>query len=51
MSTQDPEDDMSRRWQDDIVKQEGTTCSRTALDTRQWKALMEGYILQWMDNA
>ena len=40
----------SRRWQDDIMKKEGTTWSRTALDTQQWTALMEGYSLQWMDK-
>ena len=24
---------------------------RKATDKRQWKTLMEGYILQWMDKA
>ena len=48
----DPDDNWSsRRWQDDIVKQEGTVWSRTALDRRQWKALIDGYILQWMVKA
>ena len=40
----------SRRWQDDIAKKEGTTWNRK-VDRRQWKALMEGSILQWMDKA
>ena len=47
----DQEDDQSRRWQDDTAKKDGTTWNRTALDRQHWKALMEGYILQWMDNA
>ena len=34
-----------------MVKKEGTTWSRTVLDRQQWKALMEGYIVQWMDSA
>ena len=38
----------SRRWQDDI---EGITCIRKAIDRRQWKALVEGYFLQWTDKA
>ena len=33
-----------------MTKKEGTTWNRKALDRGQWKALMEGYILQWMDN-
>ena len=42
----------NRRWQDDIAKKEGTTWSRNkSLDGQQWKALMEGYILQQMDTA
>ena len=41
----------SRRWQDDITRKEGTTWNRKATDRRQWKTLMEGYILQWMDKA
>ena len=41
----------SRRWQDDITEKEGTTWIRKATDRRRWKALMEGYILQWMDKA
>ena len=41
----------SRRWQDDITEKEGTTWLRKATDRRQWKTLMEGYILQWMDKA
>ena len=32
--------------QDDIAQKEGTTWNRKAIDTRQWKALMEGCILQ-----
>ena len=39
------------RWRDDITKIGGTTWSRAAADRRGWKALSEGYILQWMDNA
>ena len=30
---------------------EGTTWKRKATDRRQWKTLVEGYILQWMDKA
>ena len=41
----------SRRWQDDTAKKERSTWNRKALHRRQWKALMEGYILQWMDKA
>ena len=52
----------SRRWQDDIVKKEGSTWGRKALDRRQGGggrgALMDwgggeegGYKLQWMDSA
>ena len=41
----------SRRWQDDITEKEGPTWIRKATDRRQWKTLMEGYILQWMDKA
>ena len=41
----------SRRWQDDITRKEGTTWSREATGRRQWKTLMEGYILQRMDKA
>ena len=41
----------SRRWQDDITEKEETTWIRKATDRRQWKTLMEGYILQWMDKA
>ena len=40
-----------RRWQDDITEKEGTTWIRKATDRGQWKTLMEGYILQWMDKA
>ena len=40
-----------RRWQDDITRKKGTTWIRKATDRRQWKTLMEGYILQWMDKA
>ena len=41
----------SRRWQDDIARKEGTTWNMKATDRGQWEALMEGYILQWMDKA
>ena len=41
----------SRRRQDGITREEGTTWNTKAIDRRQWKALMEGYILQWMDKA
>ena len=41
----------STRWQDDITRKGGTTWNRKATGRRQWKALMEGYILQWMDKA
>ena len=41
----------SRRWQDDITKKEGTTWNRNATDRRQYKTLMEGYILQSMEKA
>ena len=41
----------SRRWQDDITEKEETTWIRKATDRRQWKTLMEGYTLQWMDKA
>ena len=39
------------RLQDDITEKEGTTWIRKATDIRQWKTLMEGYILPWMDNC
>ena len=35
----------SRRWQDDITREEGTTWTRKGKDRRQWKTLMEGCIL------
>ena len=41
----------SRRWQGDITRKEGTTWSTKTTDRRQWKTLMEGYILQWTDKA
>ena len=41
----------SRRWQDDIAEKEGTTWIRKASDRLQWKTLMEGYILQWVNKA
>ena len=34
-----------------LAKKEGTTWNRKATDRGQWKALREGYILQWMDKA
>ena len=40
-----------RRWQDDTTRKEGSTWNRKAADIRQWKVLMEVYILQWMDKA
>ena len=40
-----------RRWQDGITWKEGTTWNRETTDRRQWKALMEGYILEWTDKA
>ena len=40
----------SRRWQDDIIK-EGTTRNRKATERKQWKTLVEGYLLTWMDKA
>ena len=41
----------SRRWQDDITRKEGTTWTRQATHRGQWKTLMEGYILPWMDRS
>ena len=41
----------SRRWQDDTARKEGATWNRKATGKRQWKALMEGCILQWMNKA
>ena len=41
----------NRRWQDDITRKEGTSWNRKATDRGQWEALVEGYILQWMDKA
>ena len=35
------------RSQDDIARKGGTTWSRKTTDRGQWKALMEGDILQW----
>ena len=40
-----------RRWQDNITEKEGTTWNSKAADRRQWKTLVEGYILQWMDKT
>ena len=40
----------SRIWHGDTAK-EGTAWNRKAIDRRQWKSLIEGYILQWMDKA
>ena len=34
-----------------MAKKAGTAWNRTALDRQQWKALMEGYIQQWMDKT
>ena len=39
----------SRGWQDDTARKEGATWNRKANDRGQWKALMESYILQWMN--
>ena len=41
----------TRRWRDDITRKEGTTWNRKATDRRQWRTLMEVYILQWMDKV
>ena len=41
----------SRSCQDDIAKKEGTIWKWKALGKRHWKALMKGYILQWLDKA
>ena len=41
----------NRTWQYDITRKEGTTWIRRVIDRGQWKALMEGYFLQWMDKA
>ena len=41
----------SRRWQDDITGKEKTNWIRKATDRRQWKTLMEGYILHRMDKV
>ena len=41
----------NRRWRDDITKREGTTWNRKAWDRKQWKALVEGYIMQWVGEA
>ena len=40
-----------RRWQDDIAKEERTIWNRKATDKKQWKALVEGCTLKWMDKA
>ena len=37
--------------EDGKTKKEGTNWNKKALGRRQWKALMEGYILQPMDKA
>ena len=34
-----------------LTEEEGTTWIRKTTDRRQWKTLMEGYIMQWMDKA
>ena len=34
-----------------VTRKEGTTWNRKATARRQWKTLMEGYILQWIDKA
>ena len=41
----------SRRWQDDMTRKKRTTWYRKATDRRQWKVLMEVYILQRMVKA
>ena len=33
------------------MEKEETIWNRRALDRRQWKTLLEGYILQWMNKA
>ena len=40
-----------RRWQDDKTRKKEATWNRKATDRRQWKVLVEDYILQWMDKA
>ena len=40
-----------RPRQDNITRKEATTWNRKAIDRGQWKTLVEGYILQWMDKA
>ena len=40
-----------RRWSDDIRERAGTTWTRRTVDRGEWRSLLEGYILQWMDNA
>ena len=40
-----------QKMADYITEKKGTTWIRKATDGRQWKTLMEGYILQWMDKA
>ena len=40
-----------RRWRDDIVGQQGAVWTRIAKDRQRWRALAEGYFLQWKDTA
>ena len=47
----DQEDDQSEDGKATLTGKEGTTWIRKATDKRQWKTLMEGYILQWMYKA
>ena len=43
---------LSRRWQNDITRKEGTVLIRKATTDRgQWKTPMEIYILRWMDKT
>ena len=38
-------------WRDDIVGQQGAVWTRVAKDRESWRALVEGYFLQWKDTA
>ena len=40
-----------QKMANDITRKEGTTWNRKETDRGQWKALMEGYILQWIGKA
>ena len=38
-------------WRGDIVGQQGAVWTRIAKDRESWRALAEGYCLQWKDTA